>query len=75
MVCPNSVFKVVTLSAEDKKQLPFFARVKVSAHGGKQPRVVNPDLCEGCGECVIACHERAIKLRKSESLSTEGGFS
>lgn len=65
VACPNGVFEIYKLSAEDKAQLPFFARLKVSAHGSKQARLVHPERCEGCGTCVSACHEKAIKVKRT----------
>ncbi|KSV17561.1 4Fe-4S ferredoxin [Dehalococcoides mccartyi] len=65
LVCPNDVFEIYQLSALEKNQLPFISRLKVSAHGSKQARLIHPERCEGCGNCVSACHEKAIKLKKN----------
>ncbi len=62
--CPNSVFEISPLTSEEKHKLPLFSRLKVVAHGGKQAKVIHPESCEGCGDCVSACHEKAIKLRR-----------
>ncbi|WP_411814327.1 ferredoxin family protein [Dehalococcoides mccartyi] len=70
MICPNSVFKIYHLSAEEKDRLPFIARLKVSAHGGKQARLIHAERCEGCGNCVSACHEKAVKLKKNQTADT-----
>jgi NAD-dependent dihydropyrimidine dehydrogenase PreA subunit len=42
--------------------LPFLVRLKVRVHGGKQARVEKEELCAGCGLCVEACPEKAIRV-------------
>jgi NAD-dependent dihydropyrimidine dehydrogenase PreA subunit len=73
-ICPYDVLLIRTVPAEEKAKLPLTGRFKLLVHGGKQAFVVDPDTCRGCGLCVKACPEKAIKLQKrSDRLS--GGFS
>ena len=57
-VCPMGVFAMRPVDPA----LPFFIRLKVLAHGGKQARVEKEQLCAGCGMCVDACPEKAIEV-------------
>src|SRR5262245_4859946 len=61
-VCPYDVFEVRKLTREENAALPLLARLKVAAHGGKQGFVLHADQCHGCGLCVSACPEHAIRL-------------
>jgi 4Fe-4S ferredoxin len=62
-VCPMKVFEIRVLDEGERKALPLFpARLKSWAHGYKQAFAVREDACEGCGQCVTACPEKAIKL-------------
>jgi len=61
--CPYDVLEIRPVSAEEKARLPMMGRIKLFVHGGKQAFVVNADACEGCGLCVKACPERAIRLK------------
>ena len=65
-VCPYGVFKVRKLDAAERKALSFMTWAKVTAHGGKQAFVVNPESCHACGLCVRACPEKAIRLVRFE---------
>ena len=64
-VCPYDVFDICALTADEWASLPFFSRLKVRVHGGKQAFAVRADACHACGLCVKACPERAITLRKA----------
>jgi len=63
-VCPYDVFEIGTLTAEQRAGLSFKGRVKAWAHGGKQAFAVRAADCHGCGKCVEACPEKAIKLAR-----------
>ena len=63
-VCPVDVFEVVRIPADTYKDLPRFAKFKVWAHGMKTAATPNVGACEGCGLCVSACPERAIRLER-----------
>ena len=63
-VCPYDVFTVRKLSTDERAALPFFVRLKVAVHGGKQAFVTKPDQCHSCGLCVTACPEKAIRLTR-----------
>ncbi len=64
-VCPYDVFELGTLSAEQRAGLSFKGRVKAWAHGGKQAFAVRAAECHGCGLCVEACPEQAIRLARA----------
>ena len=63
-VCPYNVFAMRKLSAEDRRALPVFARIKALAHGNWQAFAVRGQDCHACGLCVAACPEHAIKLQR-----------
>ncbi len=63
-VCPESVFALRALTAAEKADLGWLARLKLAFHGGKQAFAVNADACRACGLCVAACPERAIELTR-----------
>jgi NAD-dependent dihydropyrimidine dehydrogenase PreA subunit len=65
-VCPYDVFEIGTLTAEQRSGLSFKGRLKAWAHGGKQAFAVSAAECHGCGLCVKACPEDAIKLARPE---------
>ena len=67
-VCPYDVLVLRTVPPEEKSRLPLLARFKLFVHGGKQAFAIDPDACRGCGLCVQACPEKAIKLQKRTSL-------
>lgn len=64
-VCPYGVFEMGKLDGEQKAALPLFPfRLKAWAHGWKQAFATKVDQCHGCGLCVTACPEKAIKLER-----------
>ncbi|RWA72296.1 4Fe-4S binding protein [Mesorhizobium sp.] len=63
-VCPVDVFEIVRIPADTFKALPLVAKFKVWAHGMKTAATPNAFACEGCGLCVSACPERAIRLQR-----------
>ncbi|MGO9605064.1 MAG: ferredoxin family protein [Candidatus Binataceae bacterium] len=68
-VCPYGVFEMGQLSEDDKRAMPFGARIKAWVHGNRQAFAVNADNCHACGLCVTACPEHAIKLVRTSVMS------
>jgi NAD-dependent dihydropyrimidine dehydrogenase PreA subunit len=63
-VCPYDVFEVRVLARPERAGLPFMAKLKAMAHGNRQAFAVRADQCHGCGLCVAACPEHAIRLAR-----------
>ncbi len=68
-VCPYHVFEVRKLTPEERGRLGFFSRLKVAVHGNRQAFAIRADQCHGCGLCVEACPEKAIKLRAADGAA------
>jgi len=67
VVCPYSVFEMRLLGDRDKSGMSLGGRIKAWAHGNRQAFATKADHCHGCGLCVAACPERAIKLMRREA--------
>jgi NAD-dependent dihydropyrimidine dehydrogenase PreA subunit len=63
-ICPYDVLVLREVPREEKSRLPLIGRLKLFVHGGQQAFVLDPKACRGCGLCVQACPEQAIKLQK-----------
>jgi 4Fe-4S ferredoxin len=63
-VCPYSVFEIRELASDDRRALSLPYRLKAWAHGNRQAYAVRASDCHGCGLCVSACPERAIRLER-----------
>jgi 4Fe-4S ferredoxin len=63
--CPYQVFEIAKLTVGDRAALSFVGRLKAMAHGNRQAFAVRADQCHGCGLCVVACPEKAIKLARA----------
>lgn len=64
VVCPKDVFIIGMLPKQERSSLPLLSKLKGVAHGWEQAFMPNIDTCEGCGLCVSACPEKAIRLEK-----------
>lgn len=63
-VCPLAVFEVRRIDDADFAALSMLGKLKSMAHRRQTAYTPNADDCEACGECVKACPEKAIKLRR-----------
>ena len=61
-VCPYDVFELQNITQTDYSDLTFLGKIKTFVHAKSKAYAVNADKCLGCGLCVIACPENAIKL-------------
>lgn len=67
--CPVNVFEIVRIPSETFNALPALAKFKVFVHGMKTAATPNAALCEGCGYCVTACPEHAIRLERASDYA------
>ena len=64
-VCPYSVFEVSALTPAERAGLSLRGRLKAWLHGGRQAHVVRAQDCHACAQCLVACPEGAISLRRA----------
>ncbi|MCM2494246.1 4Fe-4S dicluster domain-containing protein [Burkholderia glumae] len=64
VVCPEEVFEIRRIGKADYRQLGLMQRLRLRVHGMRVAYTPNAAACRGCGRCVPACPERAIKLVK-----------
>jgi len=67
-VCPVAVFRVERIRPEVFRRLPATAKLKVWVHGMSTAETPNADACLGCGLCISACPERAVRLVAADRL-------
>jgi 4Fe-4S ferredoxin len=63
-VCPFDVFELQNITSTDYSNLTIAGKIKTFVHGKSKAYATNADECQGCGLCVAACPEKAIKLVK-----------
>jgi len=62
--CPYDIIAMNPISDEEFRGLSFIGKIKTRVHGKSKAYVIHGDLCHSCGLCVIACPEKAIKLKR-----------
>lgn len=67
-VCPYGVFSIGVLPSAERSELSLIGKLKGFGHGWKQAFTPNAKDCHACGLCVAACPEKAIELRRIESV-------
>lgn len=68
-VCPYDVLTIRRLTDAEKAELPLLQRFKSFVHGHKRAFVTDADAYRGCGLCVQACPEYAIRLQRRDRLA------
>jgi 4Fe-4S ferredoxin len=61
-VCPYEVFEMKPITTKQFFALNAIGKIKTVVHGKNKAFAVNANKCLGCGLCVSACPEKAIKL-------------
>lgn len=61
-VCPYQVFEVSRMTDEDFGKLGVLGKLRSLAHGRKTAYTPRAADCRGCGLCVVACPEDAVRL-------------
>lgn len=64
-VCPYDVFELKQISFADYKELTLGGKIKTFVHGKDKAYATRANQCHGCGLCVEACPEKAIRLVKT----------
>lgn len=67
-VCPYDVFYVRRMDDDDFAALSVRGKVNSLLHQRRTAYTPNADQCKGCGLCVVACPESAVRLVRSDSL-------
>jgi NAD-dependent dihydropyrimidine dehydrogenase PreA subunit len=62
--CPYNVLEIRTLTIAERAELTPLQRFRSFVHGNERAFVVDAEACRGCGLCVDACPEQAIKLKR-----------
>src|SRR4051812_39392764 len=66
--CPYNVLEIRLLTHAERAALTPLQRFRSFVHGNKRAVVLDADACHGCGLCVEACPEQAIKLKRRAAL-------
>ena len=61
-VCPNDVFEIRRMEADDFASLGLATKMKVIAHRRLTATTPRATACRACGLCVVSCPQHAITL-------------